>query len=148
MIHKGYIKGKIRYKYKTEEIGFSNKILDSGRKFLANLLLNNKDKIHVSHMIFGDGGTENGNPKEISNEQTSIFGVTRLKKPVFAQIDPDNPMRVIFSITIKEDEGNDSVLNEMALELSDGTLFSMATFPNLNKSNLTEIDWEWDSIFI
>ena len=99
-------------------------------------------------MLFGDSGTTNGRPKEISPSQDKLFGVTRIKKPVIAQIDPEMPTQVIFSVIIADNEGNNFPLNEMGLELSDGTLFNLSTFADLNKTDQMEIAWSWFVCFV
>ncbi len=142
---RGFIEGKITYK-NTDEIKtvrFDNTILAGGKEFLAKCLLEDAPKLHITHMLFGDGGTVNGNAKIISPTQDKMFGVTRVRKPVVAQVDPETPTQIIFSVVVNEEEGNDFPLNEMALELSDGTLFNLSTFADLNKTEQMEIAWSW-----
>jgi hypothetical protein len=142
---KGYIQAKIKYKDtgKIETIQFKNTILDSGKMYLAKCLLEEFPKLSIKYMIFGDGGTNNGQPREISPMQESLFGVTRIKKTVVSQVDPDMPKQIIFSVVIGEEEGNGFSLNEMALVLSDDTLFNLSTFSDLNKTDQMEIAWSW-----
>lgn len=146
---KGYIEGRIKYKDgRVEVIKFNNTIVAGGKQYLANCLLEDAPKLHVKHMLFGDGGTMNGEPKLISPAQEKLFGVTRVKKEVIAQVDPEMSTQLIFSIIIGEDEGNDFPLNEMALELSDGTISNLATFADLNKTDQMEIAWSWFICFV
>lgn len=146
---KGFIQGKIKYKDGTTEvIRFNNHVLNGGREFLAKCLLNDSPKLHIANMLFGDGGTVNGEPKEVSPTQDKINGVIRVKKSVIAQIDPEFPTQVIFSVVVGEEEGNDFTLNEMGLELSNETLFSLSTFGDYNKTNQMEIVWSWVVQFI
>ena len=146
---KGYIQARIRYKTgEIETIQFNNAILNHGKEYLARCLLEEPSKLHITHMIFGDGGTVNGQPKEISPMQEALHGVTRIKKPVVAQVDPEMPTQLIFSVVITENEGNNFPLNEMALLLSDGTLFNLSTFYDLNKTDQMEIDWSWFVCFV
>lgn len=142
---KGYIQAKIKYKDtgKIETIQFKNTILDNGKTYLAKCLLEEFPKLGIKYMIFGDGGTNNGQPREISPMQESLFGVTRIKKTVVSQVDPDVPKQIIFSVVIGEEEGNGFSLNEMALVLSDDTLFNLSTFSDLNKTDQMEIAWSW-----
>src|SRR5581483_4525077 len=141
---KGLIKAKVRYKngeYKV--LQFPNHVLNGGKEFLAKCLLEGSPKLNIAFMLFGDGGTTNGNPKDVLLTQDKLNGVVRVKKPVVAQIDPESPTQVIFSTVVKEDEGNGFALNEMGLELSDGTLYSLSTFPDFNKTDQMEVDWSW-----
>ena len=146
---KGYIRRTIKYKDGTVEVAeFHNAMLDGGKQYLARCLLEESPKLYIKHMIFGDGGTNNGEPKEISPMQDALFGVTRVEKLVVAQLDPEMPKQVIFSVVIGEDEGNNHPLNEMALVLSDGTLSNLSTFADLNKTDQMEIDWSWVVCFV
>jgi len=142
---KGFIKAEIKFKAtgETKIIEFHNMVLNSGKEFLAKCLLEGSKPI-IANILFGDGGIgENGQPKEISPNCDKLYGITRVKKSVTAQIDPETPTQVIFSIVLNEDEGNDHPLNEMGLELSDGTLFSLSTFANLNKNDQMEVGYWW-----
>ena len=147
---KGYIQAKITHKNtgNVEVIQFSNTILDTGKVYLAKCLLEESAKFSIEYMVFGDGGTVDGQPREISPMQESLFGVTRVKKKVIGQIDPEIPKQVIFSVMIGEEEGNNFALNEMALILSDGTLFNLSTFSDLNKTDQMEIAWSWFVCFV
>lgn len=147
---KGYVLAKITHRDtgKIDVIQFNNIILDGGKEFLARCLLEEFPKVYIKYMLFGDGGTVNGVPKEVSPMQDKLHGVTRVKKTVVAQVDPEMPTQLIFSVIINEDEGNNFPLNEMALELSDGTLFNLSTFSDLNKTDQMEITWSWFVCFV
>jgi Phage tail-collar fibre protein len=149
IIVKGYIKIKIKDKLSGRvDILRFNTVLNSGRKFLANCLLEYPSKPYIANMLFGDGGTVNGEPKEVLPTQDKLNGVVRIRKPVVAQLDPDVPNQAIFSVMLGYDEGNDLVINEMALELSDENLFSLSTFSDLNKTDQMEITYGWFVQFI
>lgn len=141
---KGFIKVKIHFKDtgKEEWFQFNNMVLDGGKIFLTKCLLENS-KLTISNMIFGDGGISNGKPKEVMPNRDKLHGIVRIKKPVVSQIDPETPTQAIFSVVIPEDEGNEYPLNEMGLELSDGTLFSLSTFGNLDKNENMEVSYWW-----
>jgi Phage tail-collar fibre protein len=148
---KGYIQAKIKYKNSRIEIlTFQNNVLDSGKSFLANCLLEKHvSPLFIKSMLFADGGTVNGVPKEVITSSTTVSGTVRLKKDVIAQIDPELPTQAIFSAVIGFDEGNDFTLNEMALLLSDGeTIYSLSNFANLNKTDQMEIAWSWFVYFV
>jgi hypothetical protein len=66
---------------------------------------------------------------------------------VVSQIDPESPI-AIFTVIIGEEEGNDFTINEMGLELSDESLFSLSTFADFNKTDQMEITWSWNISFL
>jgi hypothetical protein len=147
---KGYIQAKIKYKNeKIEILRFKNQVLNKGKSFLARCLLEeNKSTIYIANMLFGDGGTINGIPKEVSPSIEHLSGVTRIKKAVVSQIDLESPMQAIFTVIIGEEEGNDFTMNEMGLEFSDESLFSLSTFADFNKTDQMEITWSWNVSFL
>ena len=69
-----------------------------------------------------------------------MFGVTRLSKPALSNIDGAMPTQVIFTSVIKYDEVVGVTLNEMALQMANGDLYSMTTFSDLNKTEDMQID--------
>lgn len=145
---KGFIEARIKYKDgRIEILRFKNQVLNTGKQFLAKCLLEGS-KLNIAHILYGDGGTVDGNPKEVSPDQDKLYGVTRVKKKVVAQIDTEMPTQVVFSAIVEYEEGNEFPLNEMGLELSDGTLFSLSTFNNFNKTDQMEIGWSWVVCFI
>ncbi len=145
---RGFIDVHIRWKNgNTFTVRYNNHIIDSGRNFLAGSLLKETGP-YIVNMLFGDGGTQDGVPKEINPAQDKMNGVVRLRKPVIAQLDPEMPNQVIFTVVLGENEGNDFTINEMALEMSDERLFNLSTFPNLNKTNEMEITYCWCVCFI
>lgn len=147
---KGYIRARITYKDtgRVENLQFDNIILNQGKEYLARCLLEEHPKLPIKFMLFGDGGTADGQPKEISPIQQGLHGVTRIKKQVVAQVDPEMPTQIIFTVIVGEEEGNNHALNEMGLQLSDGTLFNLSTFSDLNKTDQMEIVWSWFVCFV
>lgn len=138
---------------------FRNTILRSGREALALSLANRTGgdfDFFVSRMLFGDGGLTGGSPKSVQTDRTSLFGTVRVNKPVVANIDPNNGSQVIFTSVVSYDEGNGFSLNEMALQLhgsvpSGGespSLYSMATFPGISKTQLMQLTFNWRISFI
>jgi hypothetical protein len=152
VIIKGEVKIKITYADgTTEEKVIKNTILRKGREALAKCLankLNDTFDFFVSRMIFGDGGTNSGVPKFVNTERNGLFGTTRVSKPVIATIDPNLPSKIIFTSVVGFSEGNGFALNEMALMMDNGDLYSMVTFPDLNKTSNTQITWDWSISFI
>lgn len=132
----------------TEHRHFPNTILETARKLWAGFLANQEKQAFISHMVFGDGGTQQNVKKPVRAEMTELFGITRVSKPVIAQIDPDNPKHVIFTAVIGKEDGNGHPLNEMALKLNTGELYSLATFMDLNKTDQMQLTWNWRLIII
>lgn len=136
---------------KREQRTFYNQLLNGGRKYLISNLIERSPSqpIFIKNILFGNGGTTNGDDlQQVSPERETLFGVTKLKKQVVAQVNPDIPTQLLFTVVISEAEGNDFTLNEMGLELSDGTLFSLATFQDFNKTDQMELIWSWSVWFV
>ena len=135
----------------TETRNFKNTVLLTGRRALAKALTNQigeKFQFNVVKMIFGDGGTNNGVKKFVNAGREGLFGVTRLSKPAIANIDVSVPAQAIFTSVIKFDEVIGVTLNEMALQMANGELYSMVTFPDLNKTEDMQITFNWRLNFI
>ncbi len=141
---RGFVKLKIKYKDRVEFLEFKNKVLNSGKEYMASCLLESTEKPYIANIIFGDGGAEG----EIKPSQEGLIGVTRIKKQVVSQINPENPTQVIFTVIIAENEGNGIKINEMGLELSNGKLYSLVTFNDLDKTDDMELEWSWHAYFI
>jgi hypothetical protein len=134
-----------------EIIEFRNTILQTGREALALSLANmigDDFDFFINRMIFGDGGTTGGVPKMVSADRNGLFGAARVNKPVVANIDAATGTQVIFTSVVAFDEGNGYDLNEMALVMQNGDLYSMATFPGISKTPQTQITFNWRLSFI
>jgi phage-related tail fiber protein len=149
---KGTIELIIEHKNgQKENIKFDNTVLRSGRAALVSALSNrigDDFDFFISKMIFGDGGTNGGVPKQVNEERTGLYGSARVTRPVISNIDPNNETQVIFTSVIPFDEGNGYSLNEMALQLNNGDLYSMATFAGISKTSSMQITWNWRLSFI
>lgn len=135
----------------VQVIEFRNAILRTGREALALSLANRVGDdfdFFINRMLFGDGGTTGGVPKTVSADRNGLFGSTRVSKPVIANIDPNNSTQVIFTSVLSYDEGNNFTLNEMALQLHTGDLYSMATFPGITKTPQIQVTFNWRLSFI
>lgn len=131
---------------RQEVIDMSNTILLTGRQALAKCLANSIGgafEFFVSRMIFGDGGTVEGVKKYVSANRDGLFGTTRLSKPAIATLNASVTTQVIFTSIIKFDEVVGVTLNEMALQMANGELYSMITFPDLNKTEDMQITYNW-----
>jgi hypothetical protein len=99
-------------------------------------------------MLFGDGGATNGATKYVSSDRNGLFGITRASRPVIATVDPNIPSQVIFTSVLTFNDANGYVLNEMALQMATGDLYSMVTFPDLTKTSQMQITWSWRLSFV
>lgn len=136
---------------KSEILDIPNTILLSGRRALAKTLANSigdSFEFYVTRMIFGDGGTFGGVKKYVNSNREGLFGVTKVSKPALANIDNSVPAQVIFTSVIKFEEAVGLTLNEMALQMANGELYSMTTFPDLNKTEDMQITFNWRLNFI
>jgi hypothetical protein len=142
----------IEYKDGNEEIKtVQNTVLLNGRLALANGLANqigDSYEFYVTRMIFGDAGTTGGVKKLVNAGRNGLFGVTQVSKPALANSDTSVPAQVIFTSVILFTEAVGLTLNEMALQMANGDLFSMTTFPDLNKTADMQITFNWRLNFI
>ena len=128
-----------------------NTILLAGRRALCKSLANqigDSYQFYITRMLFGDGGTQSGVKKYVNAGRTGLFGVTRLSKPVIAGIDGSIPTQVILTSVIAFDDIIGVTLNEMALQMANGDLYSMTTFADLNKTEDMQITFNWRLNFI
>ena len=114
---------------------------------LANSLANDISDVYdyyVLSMIFGTNGTSGGVEKFVPASRNGLFGITRVQKPVIASIDDNNPTQVTFTSVLTFEDGNGYALNEMALVMASGDLYSMVTFPDLSKTSQMQITFNWN----
>ena len=71
-----------------------------------------------------------------------------MSKPVVANIDVNNESQVIFTSVVAFSEGNGFNLNEMALQMQNGDLYSMATFPGISKTQQMQLTFNWRISFL
>lgn len=134
-----------------ELIDTKNTILLTGRQAMAKSLANiigDGYQFYITRMIFGDDGTEDGVKKYVNANRNGLFGVTRVSKPIISNLDSTVPAQVIFTSVIRFDEAVGVTLNEMALQMASGDLYSMTTFPDLNKTSDMQITFNWRLNFI
>lgn len=136
---------------KKEIFEFPNTILKKGREALAKSLANeigDSYSFFINRMLFGDGGCVNGTTKYVDYQRNGLFGITRASKPVISQIDSDLPNKAIFTSVLAFDDANGYALNEMALQMANNDLYSMVTFPDLNKTSEMQITYNWNILFV
>ncbi len=148
----GIVERIIEYKDGTKEVSeIKNTILKKGREALAKSLANQIGSSYdffINRMLFGDGGTDGGTLKYVDFQRTGLFGITRASKPVIRQIDSNITSQVIFTSVLTFDDANGYALNEMALQMSNGDLYSMVTFADLNKTSSMQITYNWRLSFV
>lgn len=144
---KGEIDIHIRYIDGQEKvIHIKNKVLKSGKEALAACLANvvgNDFQFYVNRMLFGSGGTIDGVPRKVDVSRNKLFGVTKASKPVIASINKFLPSQVSFISVLSFEEANGSSLNELALQMANGNIYSMATFEGFTKTQQMEITFTW-----
>jgi hypothetical protein len=136
---------------RTERIEAHNTVLLTGRRALAKCLANaigDGFNFYITRMLFGDGGTTEGIKKYVNANRNGLFGVIRLSKPVISTLDSVVPAQVIFTSIIRFDEAVGVTLNEMALQMATGDLYSMITFPDLNKTEDMQLTFNWRIQFV
>jgi hypothetical protein len=128
-----------------------NTVLLAGRRALAKSLANaigDSYQFFITRMLFGDGGTDDGVKKYVNAGRDGLFGVTRVSKPVIANIDGSIPTQVVFTTVVTFDDAIGITLNEMALQMANGELYSMTTFPDLNKTADMQLTLNWRINFV
>jgi hypothetical protein len=136
---------------KKDYLNIKNTILHSGRRALALGLANgigDSFQFYITRMLFGDGGTTGGEKKFVEANRNGLFGVVQLSKPVLANIDNAIATQVILTSVMSYDEAVGITLNEMALMMANQDLYSMTTFPDLNKTEDMQITFNWRISFI
>jgi hypothetical protein len=131
---------------RVEKKEWHNNILKKGREAIASSLANkigDEFNFYVARMLFGDGGTNGGIPKLVTADRNGLFGTTRANKSVTRTINPSLPSQIVFTTVLGKGDANGFALNEMALQLNTGDLYSMATFADLNKTNSISMTWNW-----
>lgn len=140
---KGVIEVKIESQSLIMNLCFNNKVLKAGKKSLVQAVSGQTPPL-ITHMIFGNGGYSQGQLSTVTEDRNELFGVAQANKKVIGQVDDTQSMYVA---ALEKDECNDSPINEIALQMSTGDLFSLATFPDLVKNNEMKITFKWKLIF-
>lgn len=129
-----------------EERLLSNTILLTGKSAVVHSLgydIGGSFQYYVDRMIFGDGGEESGVPKRVSVTSTSLNGDTRASVSASASFSPDVQNQIVFTSVLTGSHAVGYTLNEAALQLANGGLFSMVTFPGLPKTSTMTLTFNW-----
>jgi hypothetical protein len=135
---------------KKEERLVKNTVLKNGRANLIKVLTSSSTSslsYFIKNMIFGNGGTDSGNLRYVSADRTALFSLIPTPagsvKPVISSVSGETPTQGVFTSVMTYDDCNGYAVNEMALVMEDGTLYSMVTFGDLTKTNLMQITFNW-----
>jgi len=133
-------------------IEFKNTVLVGGREALAASLANKftgNYQYYINRMIFGTGGTTGGNLKYVNASRNGLFSGSPVSvKPVISALDPEIPSQVTLTSVLTTSDAVGETLNEMALQMANGDLYSMVSFPDLTKTSEMSIIWNWTLSFI
>ncbi len=128
-----------------------NAILTNAKNAHANALCNDIGETfqyYISNMIFGTNGTLGGEPKVVEASRNGLFGSTLVNKVVMSTVNPQQLNQAIFTAVIGFDEGNGSIINEMALVMKNGDLYSMVTLGGISKNSTIQITFNWRLTFV
>ncbi len=131
---------------RQEKFNFPNCVLRTGKTALAKMIAHEENDpfdFFVNKMLFGTNGTSGDVPKYVEETRTGLFGATLVTKNVISSIDAGSPNSVIFTAVLTGSEGNGNTINEMALRMANGDLYSMATFVGLGKTSNVQIVFDW-----
>jgi hypothetical protein len=135
-----------------EIIEFPNTVLNKGREAISSSLANNFGgtyNYYINRMIFGNAGVASGNLKYVDAGRNGLFcGTPVASKPLISAVDPDIQSQVVFTSILGNSDAVGETLNEMALQMGTGDLYSMVTFPNLTKTGTMVITWNWRLSFV
>ena len=129
-----------------ERCHLRNTLLRKGKVALAKSLSNDVSEVYdyyINRMLFGTNGVSSDTPKYVDESRSGLFGSTILAKNVISSVDTSAPTTAIFTSVITHDEANGEELSEMALEMKNGELYSMLTFPVLTKTSQMQLTINW-----
>lgn len=136
---------------RQDKFTVQNAILVNAKNSHANALCNDIGQTfqyYISNMIFGTNGTLSGAPKSVDANRTGLFGSTLVNKAVMSTVNPQMLNQAIFTAVIGFDEGNGNIINEMALVMKNGDLYSMVTLGGISKDSTIQITFNWRLTFV
>ena len=98
---------------------------------------------YIDRMVFGDGGEESGVPKQVKASYTTLFGQTRAQVSATPSRPPDVVNQVTFTSVLTTSHANGFTLNEAALQMGNGSLFSLVTFSGIPKTSTMTLTFNW-----
>jgi hypothetical protein len=163
---KGHVEYVVDYKNgKSYKVSFPNVVLITGRQALAQVLTNTLGTcpstntsstasqlvpaLYINEMLFGSNGTDTGGtPLIVSPARPSLFGPATAIKPVNSYVSQAVATQANFTATLLYSDAVLQNINEMALRLTNGNLYSMVTFPSIYKTADMQITFNWSLNFI
>ena len=163
---KGFIDYVVEYKNgKSYKVSFPNVVLITGRQALAQVLTNTLGtcpstnvssttgqlvpSLYINEMFFGSNGTDTGGtPLIVSPGRKTLFGPPTAVKPVNSYVSQAVATQANFTATLLYADAVSQNINEMALSMTNGNLYSMVTFPNIFKTADMQITFNWSLNFI
>lgn len=136
---------------KQESFLVKNAILTNAKNANASALCNDIGQtfqFYISNMIFGTNGTLGGAPKVVEASRNGLFGSTLVNKQVMSTVNPQALNQAIFTAVMGFDEGNGSIINEMALVMKNDELYSMVTLGGISKDSSIQITFNWKISFV
>jgi hypothetical protein len=130
---------------------YNNIVLNGGKAAIVKSLagdIGSAFTYYVCKMIFGNNGTSGGVPRFVDTTRSGLFGSSLLKKNTTSVINDNSPTSVIFVSILTFSDLVGQTINEMGLEMSDGTLYSMVTFGDINKTSSQQITFNWEIALI
>ena len=143
---------------------FDNTVLITGREALAKALTNTLGtcpaatttstgelvpSLYINAMVFGSQGVDgSGTPKVVSPARPSLYGPIVVSKGVNSYVDGTVTTNAVFVATLLFGDAVGYSINEMALQLSDNSLYSMVTYPSLVKSADMQVTFTWTLSFV
>lgn len=114
-----------------------------GREKLAKALSGDASLPPITHIVFGNGGTENGVPKKLTGNEIQLFNQI-IKKSALVEYPITTTTRFIASIDADTDGLVGKVVNEVGLIDSAGSLIAMKTFTDktLDSETLFEVFYD------
>jgi len=123
-----------------------NTVLVNGKNAVVKSLgydIGGSFQFYVDRMLFGDGGEESDVPKRVDPTNTALFGNIRANVSANASFSPDVLNQVVFTSVLSKSHAVGHRLNEAALQLANGNLFSMLTFSGIPKSDTMTLTFNW-----
>lgn len=147
----GEIEIKILEDGKEEIKIVKNTVLNKGKEALARGLagdIGTSFQFFVCKLQFGSNGTSGGVPKFVDATRNGLFGPVLLSKNTIATIDPASPTKTTFSAILTFNDLIGSTINELALQMANDNLYSMATFNDLTKTATIQITFSWSIFYV
>lgn len=137
--------------HKQEKMLCRNAVVDAAKEASVLGLVNQIGtswQFYVDRMIFGTNGTSSGTPKVVESSRNGLFGTTLLSKAVASTVNPSSSTQAIFTTVVAFSEGNGNTINEMALQMKNGDLYSMVTFTGIAKTSAMQLTFNWRISYI